>query len=156
MIGMNLRLRLIREKFEITQRAMAKKLNISKSYYNYFESCERIIPVERLNDFCNIFQVSFDYVLGLDENSIVSKKNYQIDAKIIGERLKEVRVKHKLTQKQVADLLNTSQSTISSYENGKTVILTAFLYELCIKLNVSADYIVGKRNVMKTINSTLK
>ena len=48
-------------------------------------------------------------------------------------------------------MLHTSQSTISSYEHGNTIILTAFLYEMCSKLNVSANYIVGKTNTIKII-----
>ncbi len=153
---MNFRLKIIREKRELTQRALAKELKISKSYYNYFETGERIIPIKRLNDFCNYFNVSFDYVLGLDDKSIVSKKNFVIDAKLIGTRIREIRLKNNLKQKELAKLLNTSQSTISSYEKGKTIILTAFLYEMCIKLHASSDYILGKRNVMKTYISDLK
>lgn len=153
---MNFRLRLIREKHDLTQRALARELNISKSYYNYFETGERIIPIKRLNDFCNFFNVSFDYVLGLDNNSIVSKKNFKTDAKLIGSRIREIRIKNHLKQIELAKLLNTSQSTISSYEKGRTIILTAFLYEMCNKLHVSADYILGKRNVMKTIITDLK
>ena len=61
------------------------------------------------------------------------------------------RKKHKLSQKVLAKLLNTSQSTISSYEHGNTMILTAFLYEMCTKLNVSMNYIVGKSNTIKVI-----
>ena len=156
MTRMNFRLKEIREKHDYTQRALARELHISKSYYNYFESGERIIPVKRLNDFCNYFNVSFDYALGLDNNSIVSKKNFIIDAKLIGKRIREIRLKNHYKQIELANLLNTSQSTICSYEKGKTIILTAFLYEMCIKLNVSADYILGKRNVIKTIINDLK
>ena len=148
---MNFRLREIREKHDLTQRLLAKKLNISKSYYNYFETGERIIPVKRLNAFCNYFHVSFDYALGLSNNSIVSKKNFVINNKLIGVRIREIRLLNNLKQVDLAKLLNTSQSTISSYEKGNTIILTAFLYEMCTKLNVSADYILGKRNVIKTI-----
>ncbi len=51
-------------------------------------------------------------------------------------------------------MLHTSQSTISSYESGTTMILTAFLYEMCTKLNVSMNYMVGKTNAIKTIIKT--
>ena len=127
------------------------KLKISKSYYNYFESGERIIPLSRLNDFCNLFHVDFDYALGLTDFNIVTKELKELDKKLIGTRIKEIRKKNKLTQNGLAKLVHTSQSTICSYERGNTMILTAFLYEMCVKLNVSMNYMVGKTNTIKTI-----
>ena len=148
---MKLRLNEIREKYDLSQRKTALKLKISKSYYNYFESGERIIPLSRLNDFSNLFHADFDYILGITDNNIMTKELKNLDKKLIGIRIKEIRSKNKLTQKALAELLNTSQSTISSYENGNTMILTAFLYEMCVKLNVSMNYIVGKTNTIKVI-----
>ena len=151
---MKLRLSEIREKNDLSQRKTAIKLGVSKSYYNYFESSERIIPLSRLNDFSNLFHVDFDYTLGITDHNIMTKELKYLDKKLIGTRIKEIRKKHKLTQKDLAELVNTSQSTISSYENGNTMILTAFLYEICIKLNVSMNYVVGKTNTIKTIIKT--
>ena len=151
---MKLRLNEIREKHDLSQRKTAIKLNISKSYYNYFESGERIIPLPRLNDFSNLFHVDFDYVLGLTDHNIITKELMNLDKKLIGTRIKEIRKKNKLTQKDLAELVNTTQSTICSYEHGNTMILTAFLYEMCAKLNISMNYIVGKTNTIKTIIKT--
>ena len=148
---MKLRLGEIREKYDLSQRKTAVKLKISKSYYNYFETGERIIPLVRLNDFSNLFNVDFDYALGLSNHNIVTKKLKRLDRKLIGMRIKEIRKRKKLTQNDLALLLNTSQSTISSYEHGKTIILTAFLYEMCTKLDVSANYITGKTNTIKIL-----
>ncbi len=148
---MELRLKDIRENNELTQVKMAQILNISKSYYNSFETYERIIPLKRLNDFCNLFHVSMDFVLGLTNHNTITKDNYVISNEVIGSRLKDIRKKKHLTQKALAKLLNTSQSTISTYEKGKTLILTAFLYEICIKLNVSADYLTGRTNIIKIV-----
>lgn len=147
---MELRLRDIRENSDLSQRKTAAKLKVCKTYYNYFESGERIIPLSRLNDFCNYFNVDFDYALGLSKHNIVTKKFRKLNGEIIGKRIKQIRKMKKLTQKALAGLLHTSQSTICSYEKGKTIILTAFLYEMCTKLNVSANYIVGKTNTIKT------
>ena len=146
---LKLRFKEIREKYDFTQRQLAMKLNISKSYYNYFETGERIIPLVRLNEYCNLFHLTFDYVLGFTDKLTKPRKIYELDTELISQRIKEIRKSRKLTQKQLAELLNTSQSTISSYESGKTVILTAFLYEMCTKLNISADYVVGRSNIIK-------
>ncbi len=147
---MNLRLREIREKHDITQRKMAEILGISKSYYNYFETGERIITLSHLNNFCNIFHCSMDYVLGLSKNNIVPKDNVQLDTNLISKRLKEIRKLKNLKQSELAMIMNTTQSTISSYEHAKSLILTAFLYEMCKELKVSSDYITGRSNTINT------
>lgn len=146
-----LRLKEIREKYDLTQREIAKLLNVSKTTYNYYETGERLIPVERLNNYCNIFKVSADYVLGFTKHNIISKEKYQLNKRLVSERIKTTRLMNDLTQTNLAEILNTSQSTISAYENGHNLILTAFLYELCKKLNVSADYIIGRSNNMKIL-----
>lgn len=144
-------LRFIREKNDLTIRKFAESLNISKTYYGSFETGERIITIRLLNRLCNRYHVSSDYALGLINRNVVSKEKYILSKKLIASRVKEIRVKNKLTQKQFAKMLHTSQSTISSYENGKTIILTGFLIELCRKFKVSSDYILGRSNTIKVI-----
>lgn len=148
---MNLRLKKVRENLEINQKNIAKKLKISNAYYCCLENGKRIIPLKHLNNFCNIYNVSADYVLGLSDHNINSTKKYKLDRKLIGKRIKEVRELNNYTQQKLADFFNTTQSTISSYEKGETIILTAFLYAMCDKLNVSMDYMLGRSNVMNII-----
>lgn len=143
---MNLRLKEIREKNDLSGRKTAAKLNISKSVYNYYETGKRIITITNLNKFCNTFNCSMDYVLGLTDFNIVPKKKFKIDKKLSGQRIREIRKENNLSQAIIADMLNTTQSTISAYENGHVLIITAFLYEIAKKLNISADYLIGRSN----------
>ncbi len=41
-------------------------------------------------------------------------------------------------------MLNTVHPVITNYENGKHLIATPFLYTICSKYNISADYLLGK------------
>lgn len=150
---MAVRLKSIREKNDLTQKKVADILGISKTNYNYFENEERIIPLKHLNNYCNNFNVSMDYIFGLTNKNIVNKQNVNLDYELVGKRIRLIREFNNLTQCKLADLLNTSQSTISSYENGNTLILTSFLYELCKRLDVSMDYVTGRSNVIKRFNS---
>ncbi|MBQ8892347.1 MAG: helix-turn-helix transcriptional regulator [Bacilli bacterium] len=145
-------LKRIRESYELTQREMAKLLKISKSSYNYFETGEHIIPLKHLNNFCNKFHVTMDYVCNLTKTNTHVAKKHKLDSVEIGRRLKQVRMKNNLTQKELAKVLNTTQSNISSYENGKTLILTAFLYNYAKYFNVSLDYLTGRTNENIKIN----
>lgn len=148
---MQIRLREIRENLEITQKTVAKQLKLSPTIYNYFENKERIIPLKHLNNFCNLYNVSADYILGLSNINIYPSKKCKLNKKLIGSRVKEIRKKNNHTQQDLANLFNTTQSTISAYESGKTIILTAFLYTMCKEFNVSIDYIMGRRNTINII-----
>jgi len=148
---MAVRLREIRENNYLTQREVAKLLKISKTTYNYFETGERIIPLKHLNNFCNNFDVSADYVFHLTDDNVIFDKKAELNKQLIGLRVKEIRIKNNMKQHELASIFNTSQSTVSAYENGYTLILTAFVYALCKELNISMDYIIGRSNV-KNIN----
>ena len=72
--------------------------------------------------------------------------NTTIDTKLIGSRLKQFRKEKKLTQKQLAQSLNTTDSVICGYESGRRLIATPFLYQICYQYHVSADYLLGRTN----------
>lgn len=59
------------------------------------------------------------------------------------DRIKNLRIDADLSQKQIADLLKTSQSYYAKYENGHRPLPIDRLRELCLYYNVSADFILG-------------
>ena len=63
-----------------------------------------------------------------------------------------IRNKNKLTQSKLAEILNTNQSVIANYERGRTPVATPFLYTICKKYNISADYLLGKTDSPKYLN----
>ena len=52
-----------------------------------------------------------------------------------------------LTLRNLANELNTTSSTISAYEADKTLILTAFAYQIAKKYKISLDWLVGKSDI---------
>ncbi|MCD7807547.1 MAG: helix-turn-helix domain-containing protein, partial [Lachnospiraceae bacterium] len=58
-------------------------------------------------------------------------------------RLKELRRRRGLTQEGLANVLGTSQQTISRIENNENMIPTDLLVKLAKFYSVSADYIVA-------------
>ena len=58
------------------------------------------------------------------------------------ERLKQARKKAKLSQEQVALIINTSRSNISKYETGYGEPNIDTLRELCKLYKVSADFLL--------------
>ena len=51
----------------------------------------------------------------------MSQSETRLDAKLIGEKLMELRTKKGETQKEVADAIGVAPSTYSMYENGERI-----------------------------------
>ena len=143
----------LRERNGITQKELAKYLEIDAKLYSHYETEDRIIPCKHLYAISLYFNVSLDYLFGF-----TNIKNYETNKKLdinkgeVGIKLKELRKELKLTQTKLADILNTTQSVIAEYEKGKNLIATPFLYTICKKYNISADYLLGKIDNPKYLN----
>jgi len=140
------RLNELREERNLFQKDVAKLLNTSRSNYSTWELNTKFIPLKHLNNYCNIFNVSMDYVFYLSNsrgNTI--NKTYKLNKKIIAENLKKFMSERNITQVELAKLLNTTQSTISSYVNGKTLIITSFLYQIAKEYNLSMDEMCNRK-----------
>lgn len=61
----------------------------------------------------------------------------------MNKRIRALREDKDLTQKQLGELLNMSQTGYNQYEIGKNDIPTKVLKKLCLIYGVSADYILG-------------
>ena len=143
-------LKFLCERNGINNTTLAQILNISKSRFSLYFNEKEIMPLKYLNILCNYFNVSLDYLLGLteEENYKDNCKIDNLDAILIGKRLKEIRKNLKLTQEDIASLIGVNKSSISRYEQGNTLILTICLYTICQKYNISSDYIIGKNKNM--------
>ena len=145
MIPMNFdRIKLIREEKELTQKEMAELLNIKRSAYSLWEINKNVIPLVKLNQFCNTFSISMDYMANLSDIKNRNLKYTELNIKEVGLRLKEIRKELKITQEKLANKFNTTHSAISAYENGITLIPTIFLVEFAKISNVSLNYFCGK------------
>lgn len=135
----------LREYNELYQKDIAKILNVSQQLYSFWELGTKIIPLKHLNTLCNYYKVNMDYILNLSNENKYNKNTNELNKKNIGNNIKLIRKKHKLSQRDLAQILNTTSSTICAYENGKTLILTAFAYQICVKYNISMDWLCGRK-----------
>ncbi len=134
----------IREDLNLRQKDIADILGITQQSYSLWENGNKVIPLKHLNNLCNYYNLSMDYVIGLSNIKYYNVINKKIDKILIGERLRKIRKDNNITQEELANILNTTHSTISAYESGKTTILTAFAYEICKRYNISMDYLCGR------------
>ena len=137
------RIRDIREEKDLRQIDVAKILNVSQANYSRWENGTEFMPLKKLTIFCNYFNVSMDYVIGITRNN-TSTGIHELNSKTIGNNLKEFRKKHGITQVELANFLNTTHSTISAYESGKTTLLTAFAIQIVKKYHISLDWLCGR------------
>lgn len=91
-----------------------------------------------------------NYTSYQDDESFLANKtdktnNVQLDYNLVGKRLAEVREKNNLTLRKLADVLNTTSSTLSAYETGKVLIQTSFAITICTQYNVSLDWLCGRK-----------
>ncbi len=59
-------------------------------------------------------------------------------------RIRDLREDNDCTQKQIAEVLGTSQTMYARYERGANEIPVHHLVKLCDFYKVSADYILGR------------
>lgn len=64
----------------------------------------------------------------------------------MGERLKELRTQHGLSQEQVGKRLGLSKGAIGAYENNTNMPPADVLAHLAVMYNTSSDYILGLNN----------
>ncbi len=127
----------------ISQKEMAKILNISPFTYSHYETQDATIPIKHLIAFCDYLNISIDYIFSFTDKSLNSEFK-EVNAIISGKRLKEFRKEQNITQETLAKYLNTNRSLLSNYEKGLYLIATPFLYMICKKYNISADYLLGR------------
>lgn len=128
---------------DIKQYEIAEEIGVSPKTYSMYENNYRNIPIEKLDKLITKFNISLDYILDLSQEinyPNLKKINYNRYA----ENLREIRKNLNLSQNEMAKSIKCSQQSLSEYENGNIVMPLEILKLLCIKSNLSADYITGK------------
>lgn len=139
----------LKEYNNLTQKAVGEILGVRQQTYAEWEKGKKIIPLKHLVTLANFYNVSIDYLTGLSKNKKINYNYKPLNKKEIGEKIVYVRNLNNIKQKDLADILNTSPSTVCAYEKGNTLILTAFLYQIAKEYNISIDWFVGANPKIK-------
>ncbi len=130
-----------------TQQNVADILNVKRATYAGWETGKDIIPLRQLNKIANSYKVSLDYIAGLsnDDKKIKSNISNEIDIATVAQNLKKYRKENHLTQTDVAESLQTTQSNIHKYETGKCLITTMYALEFAKQFSCSLDDLLGRK-----------
>ena len=72
MFDFGLRIRGLREKYGMSQEQLGKRVERSKSVISSYENNIKIPPLDILTKMAVIFNVSLDYLVGIDKNEMIS------------------------------------------------------------------------------------
>lgn len=64
-----------------------------------------------------------------------------MDAKLVGERIKNLRQEKKMSQQEFADAINVACSTVSMYENGERIPRDQIKLAIANLFGVTVDYL---------------
>ena len=142
-------LKYCREELEMTQEELGYVFGVSRKTISGWETSSNIIPFSKLIKFCNLYDYSLDFVMGLTRNNNRNNAKIKTNKNLIGSRLKDLRDSFNLSQEKFAKKCGLSQTTYSHYETGFNLITTTNAYSICKTYNVSMDWLVGRTNNSK-------
>ena len=129
----------------LTQREIAEILGVERATYAGWETGKDIIPLKKIFILANTYRLSMDYLTGLNDNDQKYKsKVSSIDVKEVAKNLKTERKRIGLTQSDIANALQTTQSNIHKYESGKCLITTMYALEFSKQFNYPLDKMLGR------------
>ncbi|GEM_PF-41848 len=168
-----IRLKRLRKEYGLTQKELAKALSVSNVVISSYELCARYPTIQSVIKAARFFNVTADYLLGLDDMHVISveglqEHDYTLIKKIIKSlaagtnkrtgtsteavmlehdypnRLRELRESRSISQYEMAKSLGVHQTTYGSYETGKLAIPLCNLVKLADYYGTSIDYLVGR------------
>ncbi|WP_272938650.1 helix-turn-helix domain-containing protein [Lactococcus lactis] len=120
----------------LTQKELAEKLKIKQNSYSDWENGKSEPNIEMLVRIADYFDVSLDYLMGGKMKNITEEFSLC---------LKKIRMKRKLSQKQIAEELKISQQQYSKWEGGIITPNAETLVRLADYFDVSVDYLLGRK-----------
>ena len=139
-------LRESRELLDIKQKDVANLFKVNFTTVSGWETGKDTIPLKRLIAYANHYNYSLDYLFGLTRRNDSNYEELIIDLEIIAKNLRILRKKNKMTQKDVAEKINTTQASYSHYESATNLIPTTFLYNLTVIYKpFSIDALLGRK-----------
>lgn len=139
------RLRETRENLDLKQIDLTDLFGVTYSTISGWETGKDTIPLKQLIKYANKYNYSLDYLLGLTDKNI-EYKDLKINLNTLATNLRKKRKQYGKTQQQIADIINTSQSSYAHYENSRYLMPLNFLYNLSkIYNDLSVDEMLGRK-----------
>jgi len=139
-------LRSARDRAEISKRECAAALGVSSSTITAYEEGRKPISLPELEVLAFLLDTPASYFWERDpelvpeEGSLPLHEVLALRHRIVGALLRQARLEADLSQKDLAEILGCSASSISAYEYGERPLSLAELELLAQQLNVPLEY----------------
>lgn len=143
------RLESLKEEKDLKSKDVAKYLKVNESTYSEWENNKIPIPTRRIVELADFYKINIDYMLNFTDTRKNIKNTTDLDLKVIGNRLKEIRNDLGLSLRGLGEELNCSFSSLGSYERGENLINCEILISLSKYSKYSIDYILNRTNNKK-------
>ena len=133
----------MREVIGVRGYQLAKMLGVWHTDVSRWQKDERYPKASHLIKMADIFGVSVDWLLGRTEKTKTAGEK-PTDGKTLGQRLRSKRIEYGWRQSDMAKEMMVAISSIYHWENDRNETTAFFLLLLAEKLNVSADWLLGR------------
>ena len=110
MFDFGLRIRELREKHKMSQEELGRRIDRSKSVISSYENNLKVPPLEILTQMAVLFNVSLDYLVGIDKEKMISVKDLSKDQRdliqLIAFELKKPKAKIPGLTKEQLEIIN--------------------------------------------------
>ena len=87
-------LKYCRNELEMTQSELGYVFGVNKATVSNWENGYDIIPLNKLIKFCNLYNYSIDFVVGLTRKNKIYPKIEKLDKVLVGKKLRKLRRKN--------------------------------------------------------------
>lgn len=137
------KLKYLRENIYKEQYYIAKIVGIERNTYTRYENETRTPSIEILCKLSKFYNVSLDYILGLNSQKTPYGKIRKYNEQKFINNIKLIRIKLNYTQQNIANLFSCHRITVARYENGTYKIPIDYLIKLSTLSKIPTDFIVG-------------
>lgn len=133
----------------LSREELAKNIGYSASIIRYWENNVKTPNALAIIALTNFFNVTSDYVLGLEDkfgnkikqNALLEKESYKM--RIFATRLNELILENNLNRTKLANKLNYNKQTVINWCEDQNEPKVTQIKELCTFFQVTADYLIG-------------
>ncbi len=144
---MQQRFKQIRTYFGLSQAQFAQRIHKSPGFVSNVETGRSNVSESTICAVCNAFGVDKSWLKN-GSGEMLSEHHAPADKATVGNRIREIRKQHGLTQQQFADKISYSKMQIHFVEIGKVIPSNELLHQVAVVFGVNYDWLLsGKGQV---------
>ena len=130
-----------------SKRKLSNEINVDRKSIRTYLQGECLPRYDTLAAIADYFEVSADFLLGLENDSVCCYKTFckkEEIPQIFIARLVELMHEKNLSQGKLAKQIKMTQPSVSKWIKGKTMPETFALIDIAKHLNCKVDYLIGR------------